>query len=578
MGSDDLFLGFDLSTQQIKVIAINNKLEPILEANVEFDVDTAEYGTKKGVFTNHALNEVYAPVAMWIKAFDILLGKLQKAGLKFANVKGISGAGQQHGSVYWTKEATSLLANLDPSQPLEPQLKGKAFSHEMSPNWQDHSTVKECEEIESKVGGPDKLAEITGSKSHHRFTGPQILRVRHRHPEEYENTDRISLVSSFLASLMLGAIAPLDVSDVCGMNLWDIPNEKWDDEIVQIVAGGGEAEKKELLRKLGDVEPDGGKHIGPISDYFVKRYGFSKDCVITPITGDNPATILALPLRPLDVIVSLGTSTTLLVSTPVYKTSPSYHMFSHPTSKGLYMGMLCYCNGALAREKIRDEINKVKPASAEDPWSSFNDAVTAYPPLGSESEDKLGIYFPLPEIVPDCQAGTWRYIDNHKDGLKPASGPSDWDTPLADARAILESQNLSMRLRAGPLLSELGQPRRVYVVGGGSKNAAICQVTGEVLGPSEGVYRLELSNACALGSAYKALWSIERTVVGKDESTGAEIYESFEDFLGERWDESTMINKVDVGYRKGVWERYGAALKAFEELEQIAVSSPPQEE
>ncbi|KAK9493287.1 hypothetical protein V1508DRAFT_416281 [Lipomyces doorenjongii] len=565
--SDDLFLGFDLSTQQIKVIAINSKLEPVLQAYVEFDVDTPEYKTRKGVYTNTELNEVFAPVAMWIKAFDILLGKMQAAGLNFAKVRGISGAGQQHGSVFWSAEAERLLASLNPDLPLEPQLSPKAFSHDMSPNWQDHSTAEECDYLEQKVGGAEVLAQITGSKTHHRFTGPQIMRVRHRHPSRYENTARISLVSSFFASLLLGAIAPLDVSDVCGMNLWDIPNEKFDEEIIQLVAGGGEDEKNELLHKLGKVEPDGGKNLGPINDYYVKRYGFSKDCAITPITGDNPATILALPLRPLDVIVSLGTSTTLLVSTPVYKTSPSYHMFSHPTSKGLYMGMLCYCNGSLAREKVRDEINAVKPSSdTSDVWASFNEAALSLPPLGTtaEGQKKLGIYFPLPEIVPDCKAGTWRFIS---DGTALREARNEWDVPLADARAILESQNLSMRLYAGPLLSSTGQPRRVYVVGGGSRNPAICQVTGEVLGPSEGVYRLELSNACALGSAYKALWAVQRKVIREG------VYESFEDFLSERWDEKTMINNVDEGYRRGVWEKYGAALAAFDEAEKFAANS-----
>ncbi|KAK9355572.1 hypothetical protein V1523DRAFT_438399 [Lipomyces doorenjongii] len=565
--SDDLFLGFDLSTQQIKVIAINSKLEPVLQAYVEFDVDTPEYKTHKGVYTNTELNEVFAPVAMWIKAFDILLGKMQAAGFNFAKVRGISGAGQQHGSVFWSAEAERLLASLNPDLPLEPQLSPKAFSHDMSPNWQDHSTAEECDYLEQKVGGAEVLAQITGSKTHHRFTGPQIMRVRHRHPSRYEDTARISLVSSFFASLLLGAIAPLDVSDVCGMNLWDIPNEKFDEEIIQLVAGGGEDEKNELLHKLGKVEPDGGKNLGPINDYYVKRYGFSKDCAITPITGDNPATILALPLRPLDVIVSLGTSTTLLVSTPVYKTSPSYHMFSHPTSKGLYMGMLCYCNGSLAREKVRDEINAVKPSSdTSDVWASFNEAALSLPPLGTtaEGQKKLGIYFPLPEIVPDCKAGTWRFIS---DGTALREARNEWDVPLADARAILESQNLSMRLRAGPLLSSTGQPRRVYVVGGGSRNPAICQVTGEVLGPSEGVYRLELSNACALGSAYKALWAVQRKVIREG------VYESFEDFLSERWDEKTMINNVDEGYRRGVWEKYGAALAAFDETEKFAANS-----
>ncbi|KAK9453784.1 hypothetical protein V1511DRAFT_462034 [Dipodascopsis uninucleata] len=561
--SEDLFLGFDLSTQQIKCIAIDANLKLVCQANVEFDVDTPEYKTKKGVYTNPTLNEVYAPVAMWIKAFDILLRKLRAAELDFSKVRSISGAGQQHGSVYWSSRAEELLAGLDPTLDLEPQLGPEAFSHEMSPNWQDHSTVAECDFIEEKIGGPDRLAEITGSKSHHRFTGPQILRVRHRHADRYEATSRISLVSNFFASLLLGKFAPLDVSDVCGMNLWDLEKGRFDRGLLALVAGGSGAETDELITKLGPVELDGGKDLGNISPYYVKKYGFPEDCIITPITGDNPATILALPLRPQDVIISLGTSTTLLISTPVYKPSPQYHMFNHPTTKGLYMGMLCYCNGALAREKIRDEINVLSEKCSEDTWYLFNKAVDEAEPLlpTTDGRKKLGIYFPLPEIVPDAPAGTWRFsVSNGK--LETAKeDEKSWNIPRDDARAILESQNLSMRVRAAPMLSE-GKPRRVYVVGGGSRNASICKVTGEVLGPTDGVYKLELgSNACALGSAYKALWSVKRST-----DKAGEI-ETFEDFLASRWDESSMISKVDEGYREGVWENYGSVMDNFTEAE-----------
>ncbi|KAK9479869.1 hypothetical protein V1514DRAFT_219671 [Lipomyces japonicus] len=567
----DLFLGFDLSTQQIKVVAVNDELNAEVQCHVEFDVDTPEYKTRKGVYTNPSLNEVYAPVAMWIKAFDILLEKLRKAGLDFSRVKSISGAGQQHGSVYWSEDAAFTLANLDHTKPLETQICPNAFSHQFSPNWQDHSTVSQCEALEEAIGGPDAIANITGSKTHHRFTGPQIMRVRERHPDEYYNTARISLVSSFFASLLLGKIAPLDVSDVCGMNLWDITKETFDEKIINIVAGGGSESRDDLLQKLGSVEADGSKNLGFISDYYVKRYGFASDCIITPITGDNPATILALPLRPNDVIVSLGTSTTLLVSTPIYKTSPQYHLFSHPTTRGLYMGMLCYCNGSLAREKVRDEINSKENDNFDDVWDNFNKAVISSTPLNitSEKKNKIGIYFPLPEIVPDAPKGTWRFLAKNEDIELITNGhevDSTWNVPADDARAILESQNLSMRLRAGPLLSSNGKPRRVYVVGGGSKNSAICQVTGEVLGPSEGVYALELgSNACALGAAYKALWALKRKQKGDE-------YESFEDFLESRWDENVMLKKVDVGYRSGIWEKYGEALHAFEKVEEVIVS------
>ena len=382
------------------------------------------------------------------------------------------------------------------------------------------------------------------------------MRFRQRHPEEYRRTSRISLVSSFLASIFLGEVASFDISDVCGMNLWDIRAGSWCKALLELIAGGNCIDS--LKQKLGTVREDGGGSLGTISPYFVQKYDFSSICEIVPFTGDNPATILALPLRFLDAIVSLGTSTTFLMSTPAYIPDPAYHFFNHPTTPGLYMFMLCYKNGGLAREKIRDSLPK--PADS-DPWKTFNDLALSTPSLGQNSRDdpaKLGLYFPLPEIVPNVRAGTWRYTCT-------CSGPeirlSDWENE-ADARAIIESQILSLRLRSRNLLHspspELpAQPRRIYLVGGGSFNPAIARVVGDVLGGTEGVWRLDVGgNACALGGAYKAVWAVER---GEGEN--------FDEFIGRRWSEEGKVEKVDQGYKEVVWERYGDVLEAFERME-----------
>ena len=121
------------------------------------------------------------------------------------------------------------------------------------------------------------------------------------------------------------------------MNLWDIQKGSWNKELLSLAAGSRDTSK--LKAQLGDVPEDGGGSLGAISGYFVKRYGFDPSCAIAPFTGDNPSTILALPLRPLDAIVSLGTSTTFLMSTPHYKPDPSVHFMNHPTTPGLYMFM-----------------------------------------------------------------------------------------------------------------------------------------------------------------------------------------------------------------------------------------------
>ncbi|PYI28008.1 D-xylulose kinase A [Aspergillus indologenus CBS 114.80] len=556
-----LYIGFDLSTQQLKGLVVNSDLKVVYVSKFDFDADSRGFPIKKGVLTNEAEHEVFAPVALWLQALDGVLNGLRQQGLDFRRVKGISGAGQQHGSVYWGENAEKLLKSLDAKKTLEEQLEG-AFSHPFSPNWQDSSTQKECDEFDAYLGGQEELAAATGSKAHHRFTGPQILRFQRKYPEVYKRTLRISLVSSFLASLFLGHIAPFDISDVCGMNLWNIKKGAYDEKLLQLCAGPSGVE--DLKRKLGDVPEDGGIHLGTIDRYYVERYGFSPDCNIIPATGDNPATILALPLRPSDAMVSLGTSTTFLMSTPSYKPDPATHFFNHPTTPGLYMFMLCYKNGGLAREQVRDAINEKLGETTALTWANFDKITLETPPMGQKSDSdpmKLGLFFPRPEIVPNLRAGQWRFDYDPKSGRLHQT-EEGWNKPLDEARAIVESQMLSLRLRSRGLTQSPGgglpaQPRRVYLVGGGSKNKAIAQVAGEILGGSDGVYKLEIGdNACALGAAYKAVWAMERT-------TG----QTFEDLIGQRWKEEDFIEKIADGYQPGVYERYGQAVEGFEKME-----------
>ncbi|KAK3332509.1 hypothetical protein B0T19DRAFT_105061 [Cercophora scortea] len=563
MGDDNgpLYLGFDLSTQQLKAIVVQSDLQVVSDAKVDFDLDFgSKYGIKKGVLVNDAEGEVFAPVALWLEALDLVLQRLQAKNTPLHRVRGVSGSCQQHGSVYWSREAEGLLSGLRADASLVDQLAGSAFSHPYAPNWQDHSTQAECDQFDAKLGSAERLAAVTGSAAHHRFTGTQIMRLRRKLPDMYAATARISLVSSFLASLFIGAVAPMDISDVCGMNLWDIAGNKWSEPLLELTAGADGV--PELHRKLGEVRQDGGGSVGRISSYFTTKYGFSPKCEIAPFTGDNPATILALPLRPLDVIVSLGTSTTFLMITPIYKPDPSYHFFNHPTTPEHYMFMLCYKNGGLAREKVRDVLPKPESSDA---WANFNKHALATPPLDIRSASdkaKLGLYFYLPEIVPNISAGTWRYTCNAADGSGLEEAKEAWPAET-DARAIVESQALSMRLRSQKLVHSPGnglpaQPRRIYLVGGGSLNPAIARVIGDVLGGVDGVYKLDVGgNACALGGAYKAVWAFER-------ADG----ETFDELIGKRWKEEGAIQKVDDGYREGVFQQYGNVLGAFEEMEE----------
>jgi xylulokinase len=164
-----LYLGFDLSTQQLKALAVTSSLKVVYKAKFDFDAENKGFpDIKKGVLTNEDQHEVFAPVSLWLQALDSVLEKLKEKGLDFKRVKGISGAGQQHGSVYWSEKGEQLLKDLDSSKGLQEQLgEGGAFSHPYSPNWQDASTQRECDEFDSHLGDEETLATVTGSKAHH---------------------------------------------------------------------------------------------------------------------------------------------------------------------------------------------------------------------------------------------------------------------------------------------------------------------------------------------------------------------------------------------------------------------------
>ncbi|KZT64379.1 actin-like ATPase domain-containing protein [Daedalea quercina L-15889] len=470
METSPLFLGLDLSTQGLKAVLITEDSDVVHESSVHFDRDLPHYGTTNGAIRGPGPGEVTSPVCMWLEAFDLLMERMKAANVDFARILGISGDGQQHGSVYWSKDAERMLGSLDPELPLE-QLSPGAFSLPSAPIWQDSSTTRECRELEAAVGGAQALADLTGSRAYERFTGTQIRKLRRTNPKAYQATARISLVSSFMPSLFLGTIAPIEVADASGMNTMNVLTCKWDDALLEACGG------PELRQKIGPEPAPGGTLLGTISPWWVKRWGFNPDCCIAPFTGDNPATVVALS-TPGDAILSLGTSTTLLLSIPPSDSAPkrftTSHLLSHPTTIDAHIAMLCYKNGALAREQVRDTY-------ADGHWTQFNALVEQTPPGNA---GYMGFYFPLPEIIPPSVQGSFFF---HTDpSLSPPSIRSipDADMPhAAHPRAILESQFLSIRSRIKAILPPDAAPlQRLVLSGGSSGNVVIRQLAADVFG------------------------------------------------------------------------------------------------
>lgn len=163
---------------------IQSDLHVLSEAKVDFDADFGkQYGLTKGVLVNDDEGEVFAPVAMWLEAIDLVMSRLKDNGAPLHRVRAVSGACQQHGSVYWNHDAERLLGGMDgrAGAALKDLLAG-SLSHPYAPNWQDHSTQAQCDEFDAALGDNTKLADVTGSAAHHvSLTGTMVLRCYPSH-------------------------------------------------------------------------------------------------------------------------------------------------------------------------------------------------------------------------------------------------------------------------------------------------------------------------------------------------------------------------------------------------------------
>jgi xylulokinase len=284
-----------------------------------------------------------------------------------------------------------------------------------------------------------------------------------------------------MCSVLAGTYAPIDFSDGCGMNLLNIKSREWSAPVLASLQGVAPG----LARKLGPVVPSHSR-VGPVSPYFVSKYGLPTSADVFAFSGDNPNSVAGLGLRePGDVAVSLGTSDTMFGITAAPTPGLEGHIFVNPVDPASYMAMLCYKNGSITRERVRNE-------AAGGEWATFNKALQTQP---AGNGGYVGFFIDQPEITPALSAGVRRF---GPDGKK-LSGA--FPTPAHEVRAVVEGQFMSLRVHGESI--GLTSPKRLIATGGASGNPAITQVLADVFGVP--VYVAAQTDSASLGAAYRAL-------------------------------------------------------------------------
>lgn len=459
--SADLYLGLDSSTQSLTAIVIavdDNGARVVWEHSLAFDEALPHYGTRHGVLPSADPAVAVAPPQMWVDALDLMFDALQRSGLDLTRLRAIGGAAQQHGSVYLRADGT--------------------FARDVAPIWMDTSTTDECAEITAALRGPDVLAQRTGSRAFERFTGPQIRKFLETDPHGYAETSRVHLVSSFLASQLLGGEAPLDPGDASGMNLMDIRTCRWWPDAIEATAPG-------LATRLPNIVASD-TIIGTLAPRWRERFALPAARLIA-WTGDNPSSLVGVGLvAPGRVGISLGTSDTIFgpMAEPHVSSDGTGHVFGAPT--GAWMGITVFKNGSLARERVRDRFGY--------DWAAFSRALEATPPGNGGA---LLLPWFEPEITPHVPAGGAVVID-----LRDDDGPGY-------VRAVIEGQMLTMARHSQWMGVDV---RVIRAMGGASASRAILQVMADVFKAE--VRSGAVTQAAALGSALRA-WHADRKAEGR---------------------------------------------------------------
>ena len=192
-------IGIDLGTSGTKTVLFDTKGNVIAHKTVEYPMYQPQNGWAE-----------QDPQDWWNAAAETIRSVIAQSGVNPADIRGLGISGQMHGLVMLDKEGKVLRRSII---------------------WCDQRTAKECEELTEKVG-KERLIEITANPAMTGFTASKILWVRNHEPEIYEKCAHILLPKDYVRYELTGEFAT-EVSDASGMQLLDIKNRCWSDEVLE---------------------------------------------------------------------------------------------------------------------------------------------------------------------------------------------------------------------------------------------------------------------------------------------------------------------------------------------------------
>jgi xylulokinase len=351
-----LSLGLDVSTQGISVVVLDiDTRKKVCERALDYCRDNRlnTFGIRQEdyILPPETEGEASQPPELFLAALDAIFDDL-KDYLDTGEIVVINDSGQQHGHVYLNAEAGPVFKSLNNEKSANSSLVNllkAGLAYNRAPIWMTSNTAEEAAQIRGYLGGRDMAVRLSGSDVPLRFTGVVIRKIARRHPDIYNRTENIQLISSLVPAVLTGnSKAPIDYGNACGTSLMDYKRKSWSSILINAVSEGLPGGDRALRSKLPDlVAPD--TVVGTVATYFQRKYGFSASCKVLAGSGDNPQSKVLVT----GDLLSLGTSFVYMVSTDGQSLDMNGYANAMYDGTGRPFMFGCRTNGAMVWDRLR---------------------------------------------------------------------------------------------------------------------------------------------------------------------------------------------------------------------------------
>ena len=377
--------------------------------------------------------------------------------------------------------------------------------------WNDVRSAPAARALTAELGGRQAWADAVGLVPVASFTVTKLRWLAEHEPDLAARVASVCLPHDWITwRLRGGGELTTDRGDVSGTGYWSPAAGSYRPDLLRL----GFGRDLQVPRVLAPSEPAGTTVTGSLGDGVLGDGARGGEVLVAAGTGDNMAAALGLGLTAGDVVVSLGTSGTAFAvhDAPVADATGTVAGFADAT--GAYLPLVATMNAA-----------RVLSATA----ALLGVDLAGLDALALQAPPGAGGLVLLPyldgERTPDLPdaTGTLR-------GLTRATM-----TPSHLARAAVEGMLCGLADAVDALVAQGVRPRRVLLIGGAARSAAVRAIAPSLFGvpvvvpaPEEYVARGAARQAAwALGGGEAPSWPLPVTSGAGPVGVGASVREAY---------------------------------------------------